>query len=140
MEVQVEDCKKITTFAPSGQENGFLVELFKNGEKTQLYLSSIKPGAFKGYHLHKVRSARYFCVKGKVKIITYIDNQREEHVLDEAVPQRLFIPSGVPTGLENIGEEEVWLINYPDPAYDPNLKDEQVEYTQEELEKGIVKD
>ena len=30
-------------------------------------------------------------------------------------------------------------MNYPDPPYDPALKDEQVEYTQEELERGVVK-
>ena len=45
----------------------------------------------------------------------------------------------VATGLENIGDEEAWLINYPDPPYDPDLKDEQVEYTQAELEAGVVK-
>ena len=50
-----------------------------------------------------------------------------------------FIPKEVATGLENIGDEEGWLINYPDPAYDPGLKDEQVEYSQAELEAGIVK-
>ncbi|MBI3335190.1 MAG: hypothetical protein HY001_01700, partial [Candidatus Portnoybacteria bacterium] len=46
---------------------------------------------------------------------------------------------GIATGLQNIGDEEAWLINWPDPPYDPNLIDEQVEYTEEELEKGIVK-
>ena len=64
---------------------------------------------------------------------------REEHVLDAAKPERLFIPKDVATGLENIGQEEGWLINYPDPAYDPSLKDEQVEYTESELEAGMVK-
>jgi len=46
----------------------------------------------------------------------------------------LFIPPNVPTGLLNIGQEEAWMINYPDPAYDPELKDEQVDFTEEELE------
>lgn len=139
MEVRLEDCKKVTTYNSEKQENGFLVELFKNNELTELYLSAIKPGAFKGYHLHRARAARYFCVKGKVKIIVYLSGQRQEYILDSANPQRLFIPKEVATGLENIGEEEAWLINYPNPPYDPNLKDEQVEYTQEELESGVVK-
>jgi dTDP-4-dehydrorhamnose 3,5-epimerase-like enzyme len=59
--------------------------------------------------------------------------------LDADKPQRLFIPKNIATGLENIGTEEAWLINYPDPAYDPGLKDEQVEYTREELESGVIK-
>ena len=74
-----------------------------------------------------------------MRIILYVNGKREEHLLDASEPKRLFIPPNVATGLENIGDEEAWLINYPDPAYDPNLKDEQVEYTQDELEQGIVK-
>lgn len=135
----IEDAKKVKTVDPSGQENGSLIELFKDSDKTVLYLSSIKPGMFKGYHLHRVRAARYVCLKGKVTIILYQSGQKEEHVLDSQSPQRLFIPNNVATGLLNTGDEEAWLINYPDPPYDPGLKDEQVEYTEEELKQGIVK-
>jgi len=134
-----EPVKKVTTYDAHKKENGFLTELFKDGDKTVVYLSVAKPGAFKGYHLHRVRAARYVCLKGKMKIILYVNGKREEYILDASKPERLFIPKKIATGLENIGDEEAWLINYPDPPYDPNLKDEQVEYTQEELEQGIVK-
>lgn len=144
--VKTEPSKKVMTKDHSGNENGFLIELQKDkatGEKTELYLTAAKPGAFKGYHLHRVRAARYVAIKGKMRIITYEREGdkwvREETILDAANPVRMFIPKDVATGLENIGDEEAWLINYPDPAYDPSLKDEQVEYTQEELEQGIVK-
>lgn len=136
---KAEAAKKVGTRTAEGEENGFLIELFKDGDKTVAYLTAAKPGAFKGYHLHRVRAARYVCIRGKMRIILYRNMQREEHILDAAQPSRLYIPSNVATGLENIGDEEAWLINYPDPAYDPNLKDEQVEYTQAELEQGIVK-
>ncbi len=134
-----EPAKKVTTYTADRTENGFLVELYKDGDKTVAYLTAAQPGAFKGYHLHRVRAARYVCIRGKMRIILYKDKQREEHILDASQPSRLFIPPQVATGLENIGDEEAWLINYPDPAYDPSLKDEQVEYTQAELEQGIVK-
>lgn len=145
--IRVEPAKKVTTYDHGGDENGFLIELFKDGDKTEVYLTAAKPGAFKGYHLHRVRAARYMCVKGKMRIILYgqwrdggaIRWVREEHILDAGEPKRLFIPKDVATGLENIGDEEAWLINYPDPPYDPGLKDEQVEYTQTELEQGVVK-
>ena len=144
--VRVEDTKKVKTFAHDGSENGFLVELYKDketGEKTEAYLTAALPGAFKGYHLHRVRAARYVALKGKMKITTYEHGdgkwEKTETILDSETPQRMFIPTDIATGLENIGTEEAWLINYPDPAYDPSLKDEQVEYTQEELEQGIVK-
>jgi dTDP-4-dehydrorhamnose 3,5-epimerase-like enzyme len=143
--VHLEDAKKVLTKDHAGRENGWLMEMFKSedGSKTEIYLSAALPGAFKGYHLHRVRAARYVCLKGKMKIITYTQEDgkwvRSEHILDAATPQRFFIPKDVATGLENIGNEEGWLVNYPDPAYDPNLKDEQVEYSQEELEAGVVK-
>lgn len=135
------DAKKVTTYDHSQKENGFLVELYKDGDKTTAYLTAAAPGAFKGYHLHRVRAARYVCIRGKMKIILYKPGtkEREEFILDASTPQRLFIPKDIATGLENIGTEEAWLINYPDPAYDPTLVDEQVEYTKEELESGIIK-
>lgn len=137
--VTIETAKKVKTYDSSGKENGFLIELFKNGDKTTAYLSATYAGCFKGYHLHRVRSARYVCLKGKMKIILYINGKREEHVLSADNPSRLFIPPNIATGLQNIGNSEAWLLNYPDPPYDPSLKDEQVEYTQEELERGVVK-
>ena len=136
---KIENAKKVKTFTPEGMENGVLTELYKDKDKTLLYLTTIKPGMFKGYHLHRVRAARYMCIKGKAKIILYKNKIREEYILDANDPARLYIPNNTATGLENIGNDEMWLINFPDPAYDPSLKDEQVEYTQEELEQGIVK-
>lgn len=139
---KIEDAKKVLTFDLKGVENGFLVELYKDGGKTVVYLTATKAGGFKGYHLHRVRATRYACIRGKIKITLYKpgdSSSREEHILEAQRPQRLFIPNNIATGLENIGEEEVWLINYPSPPYDPNLKDEQVEYTEEELENGVVK-
>jgi dTDP-4-dehydrorhamnose 3,5-epimerase-like enzyme len=145
--ISEESAKRVTTFDHGGSENGFLIEMFKDGDKTVVYLSAASPGAFKGYHLHRVRAARYVCLRGKMKIILYVPHVedgktewvREEHLLDAAEPRRLFIPKNVATGLQNIGDEDGWLVNYPDPPYDPELKDEQVEYTQEELEQGVVK-
>lgn len=137
--IVTEPAKKVTTYDHAGTENGWLVELYKDGERTTAYLTAAAPGAFKGYHLHRVRAARYVCVRGRMKIILYVAGKRREYVLDAANPERLFIPPNVATGLQNIGDEEAWLINYPDPPYDPSLKDEQVEYTEAELEAGVVK-
>ena len=144
--LSIESAKKVQTNNSNGKPNGWLMELFKDketGQKTEAYLTAALPGAFKGYHLHRVRAARYVAAKGKMKITCYEFSdgkwQPTEFILSADNPQRLLIPKNVATGLENIGTEEAWLINYPDPAYDPSLKDEQVEYTKEELEKGIVK-
>ncbi|MDO8610406.1 MAG: WxcM-like domain-containing protein [bacterium] len=135
-QVSEEVVKKVPTYDLSKNVNGFLMELFKNDNKTDAYLTCATPGAFKGYHLHKVRASRYVCIKGKMKIILYVNGVREEHFLSADEPKRLFIPKNIPTGLENIGNEDAWLINYPDPPYDPELVGEQVDFTQEELDNG----
>ena len=141
--ISQEPAKIVETHDLQGNPNGFLLELFKNEEKTDVYLSATTQGGFKGYHLHRVRAARYVCLKGKVKIIMYerAGSQwaRTEKIMDSESPSRLSIPKNVATGIQNIGRGEVWLVNYPDPAYDPALADEQVEYTQAELEAGVVK-
>lgn len=144
--LEVQETKRVKTFDATGKENGWLMELYKDkatGLKTEAYLTAALPGAFKGYHLHRVRAARYVALKGKMKITTYENVngkwEKTETILEAGNPERMFIPKNIATGLENIGQEEAWLINYPDPAYDPSLKDEQVEYTQEELEAGLVK-
>src|SRR3989344_3897208 len=123
---RIEDARKVVTLDAEGRKNGFLVELFKDGHKTVAYLTCALPGTFKGYHLHRVRAARYICIRGRMKIILYRNGKREEHVLDASKPQRFFIPAGIATGLENIGDEEAWLVNYPDPPYDASPQDEQV--------------
>jgi dTDP-4-dehydrorhamnose 3,5-epimerase-like enzyme len=138
-QVKEEVCKHVATVDLQDEENGFLQEMFIADGKTLCYLSCAKPGAFKGYHLHKVRGARYVCAKGEMKIILYVNGKREEHILSVENRKRLYIPPNVPTGLENIGTEDAWLINLPDPPYDPTLKDEQVDYTLEEVEKEFLK-
>ena len=144
--LELQPAKKVKTKNHQGLENGWLMELYKDketGQKTESYLTAALPGAFKGYHLHRIRAARYVAVKGKMKITCYENRggkwEPREFILSADESQRLFIPKNVATGLENIGTEEAWLINYPDPAYDPSLKDEQVEYTKEELEQGKIK-
>ena len=139
--INLEEAKKIKTYDKHKRENGYLIELLKDGEKTLSYLISIYPGCFKGYHLHKIRNANYICIKGKIKVTLYDLNNKEkrEMILDSANLERLHIPTNIATGLENICNEEVQLINFPDPPYEPShLKNgEQIEYTKEKLEELI---
>jgi dTDP-4-dehydrorhamnose 3,5-epimerase-like enzyme len=146
-DLKKEVAKRVITKNLSGETNGWLLELFKDKDnnKTEVYLTVTSAGSFKGYHLHRVRETRLICLKGKIKVYTYININdskgwvRKEYVLNAEKPERLIIPKNIAIGLENIGGEEAWLINYPKPPYDPNLKDEQIEYTKKELEEGIVK-
>ena len=134
MNVNIEFAKKIITKDVNGKENGFLIELTKDGRLTTSYLSCCGPKAFKGYHLHKVREANYVCVKGRLTVILYTKHGRQEFALSQDNPQRLHIPVNIPTGLRNDDDEEAWIVNHPSPAYDPLLEGEQVDFTQTELD------
>ena len=114
------DCKKVVT-KHKGLPNGFLMEMFKDGDKTVVYMTTIHPGGFKGYHLHKVRRSRYVCLKGKVTVSI----NKAEVTLKAG--QSMEIGTNVYIGLKNDGNEAAWLVNYPDPPYDPSLKDEQID-------------
>lgn len=118
--------KIVKTFDSDSEENGWLMELYKKGDKTLVYLTALKEGAFKGYHYHKVRASHYVCIKGSVKVEWKDTRRRRSRIL--TVGDSLSLPKRVPIGLENIGQGEAWLVNFPKPAYDPNLKGEQVEY------------
>lgn len=122
-----ETCKKVTTVDSRGAPNGFLVELYTESEKTLVYLTAAYPKAFKGFHLHTVRSSRYVCLKGRMKITVVEGQSKVEHILDGSAPERLSLPPDVWIGLENVGDEEAWLVNFPDPPYDPSLQGEQQE-------------
>lgn len=131
MQVTKGNAKRVETKDLNGNPNGYLMELNKNGRRTGSYLSVAYPGCFKGYHLHKVREANYVCVRGKLKIILFLPTVgKREFSLGPG--DKLHIPMNVPTGLSNEGDEEAWIINFPNPAYDPELKGEQVDFTEEE--------
>lgn len=136
MAIKKEPVKKILTKDLSGKENGLILELFKNNDrvKTDVYLTCIKQGTFKGYHLHKVRTGRYYCIKGKVKVILYFGKEREEVILSAETPERLILPINTPNAIENIGDGDAHIINYPDPPYDPTLKGEQLDFTQKQID------
>ncbi|MFA5987909.1 MAG: WxcM-like domain-containing protein [Candidatus Paceibacterota bacterium] len=137
-QIQKETCKKVTTYAGGTEEpNGHLVELYKDGDKTVVYLTVALPGAFKGFHLHNERQSHYVCLRGKAKITVVEGKQKVEHILDASVPERLLLPTKVYIGIENIGTEEVWLINFPHPSYDPTLKGEQEDKTPAEIEEQL---
>src|ERR1700691_2788942 len=92
--VNLEAAKKVITHNADGKENGWLMELYKDketGQKTEAYLTAALPGAFKGYHLHRVRAARYVALKGKMKITTYEQNDSKwvatEFILSADQPQ-----------------------------------------------------
>lgn len=131
--VTLADCKRVETRDPNKQVNGYLVEMYKNGTQTVIYMSAALPGAFKGFHLHTRRVCNFIVLKGMIKVTMVEGTQKQEVILSGNIPQRLMIPTGIYISLENVGQEEAWLFNMPQPPYDPADVGEQVEKTPEEI-------
>jgi dTDP-4-dehydrorhamnose 3,5-epimerase-like enzyme len=106
-------------------ENGRLIEIHTQKGKTEVYLSTIYPHQFKGWHRHSKLVQRFTCIKGEVVIIM-IDknNKREEVVLLATNPETITIDKGITIGIRCVGDEEAYLICVPEPPYDPSDKEE----------------
>jgi dTDP-4-dehydrorhamnose 3,5-epimerase-like enzyme len=130
MKAKLTQCKEIITYDKNGRENGSIIELLKDGQKTTLFITTIKPGVFKGYHIHKRRTNRFVCIKGSLELFVYNPNDQKELKLgmDAEYPEVLTIPPRLAIGIENQGIVDGWLLNFPDPPYDPEDKDEQENY------------
>ncbi len=142
MKTELESLKKVITKDLEGNINGTLIELLKEDEKTLAYLTTILPGKVKGYYLHKIRECNYICIKGKVDVIIYDleEKNKQKFTLNSENPQKLKILTNLAAGFENHYEEEAFLINFPNPPYDPEHSKigERIKYSKEELEKLIT--
>lgn len=131
--------KQVITYSSGFLTNGELMELKKDGEHTVAYLTTVKPYCFKGFHLHKIRASNYVCVEGTAKVILFKPGVLEPKEYTLSTGNTLHIPTGIAVGIYNMYSQTVKLINFPEPYYDPGLIDEQVEYTRDELEAGVIK-
>lgn len=136
--VQLSQCKLVTTFDSLHLENGFLVELAKDGTRTPAYITSILPGRQKGYHLHRRRCCNFVVLRGDVRITLVDGSHWRSFELSARCFERLHVPPGIALALKNIGDQEAWIFNYSDPPYDPAEVNEQVEYSPNEVEQQLV--
>ncbi len=125
--------KKFPTIDNDKKENGYLVPIynvhdhfFEEGkEPQQVYLTVVKPGMTKGPHLHFIRIGYFTCIKGNIKVVIQKDGEYQEYFSGEDHEYRsIEVPTGVPAMIMNIGEEDAYMINMPNPAWTPDMNDE----------------
>lgn len=124
---------QVLTKNPDGRPNGFLVPIYNIHETPiaaeqrpqQVYLTVVSPGGVKGPHLHLRRWGLFTCIKGSVKII--LKTEAGYEVLFTG-PDHGFatvqVPAGIPAALQNVGDEEAYILNMPSPAWRPDDQDE----------------
>jgi dTDP-4-dehydrorhamnose 3,5-epimerase len=117
-------------------ERGRLMEILRNDDEGfdrfgQVYLSTVRPGVVKGWHLHRVQEDLVTCVKGMVKLAMYdardgspTQGLVREVFIGEHNPQLVRIPAGVYHGWKCISDEEAYVINVPTEPYNRESPDE----------------
>ena len=89
-----------------------------------LYEFTIRPGAAKGWIMHKLQTDRIFLLRGAVRIVLYDDRATSptyrmlnQYTLTEQNRGLICYPAGVYHALENVGMTEALLINLPTRPY-----------------------
>ena len=126
---------KFTTKDKDGNENGYLIPVFNIHEEfhdfdkmpQQVYVTVTKPGEIKGPHLHYIRTGFFTCIKGNVRII--IKEKGEYKCFysgDKYNYLSVILPTGIPAAIQNIGNEDAFVLNMPSPAWTQDMNDEYI--------------
>ena len=113
--------------------NGYLVPIYNINENffesgkdpQQVYLTVIYKDKIKGPHLHFVRTGCFTCIKGNARFVIKTENGYKEFYSGEDYEYRtVIVPTGTPAALQNIGIDDAFVLNLPNPAWTPDMNDE----------------
>lgn len=133
MKLKTEPHRKIITRDPAGQSTGYLVPIYNindgffapGREPQQVYLTVVAPQAAKGPHLHYIRTGCFICIKGNIRIVVKNNDQYHEYYSGEAHEYlSVEIPAGTPALIQNLGNNDAFVLNMPNPAWTPTMNDE----------------
>lgn len=140
---ELREARFIKTHNSAGNENGWVTEVLKDGDKTVAYQTTVMPTAdektpiVKGWHAYRRQTNRLTCTSGFVTIKVMwnehpeTDNYRlVTYKLAEHRPAVLTIPPGNPFAILNYSTYDFGrVINHPDPLWDAeNFKTDQYEW------------
>ena len=133
MEIKTKLNHKFITKDENKEPNGFLVPIFNihegffesGKEPKQVYLTVIGPRQIKGPHLHFIRTGCFTCIKGSVRFVLQTSKGYQVFYSGESHEYRsVIVPTGVPAALQNLLDEDAYVINMPSPAWTPTMNDE----------------
>ncbi len=133
MVIQSKTNPKFVTKDEHGNPNGFLVTLYNihdgffppGKEPQQVYLTVIAPRQIKGPHLHFIRTGCFTCIKGNARFVLKTPEGYKVFYSGEGHEYRsVIVPTGIPAALQNMGDEDAYVLNMPNPAWTPDMNDE----------------
>jgi len=112
------------------RDHGVITEIFRpEWDPTklpvvQVYQSRLFPGALGAWSCHKRTTDRLFVNQGLLKIVLYDAREDSptkgvvmELLAGDVRPCLLVVPPGVWHGLQNVGNVDVLILNFPSEAY-----------------------
>ena len=133
MTIKIKKNPKIITKNLKGDTNGYLIplynvndEFFERGkEPKQVYLTVVYPGKIKGPHLHYIRTGCFTCIKGNARFILKTAKGYDEIYSGEKHDYKtVIVPTGIPAAIQNLGNDNAFILNMPSPAWTPEMNDE----------------
>lgn len=133
MIIKTKKNKKYQTSNNEDQINGFLVPIYnindnffeEGSEPQQVYLTVIGPKKIKGPHLHKIRTGCFTCIKGNARFILKVDGEYQAVLSGEDYDyQSVIVPTNVGAVLQNLEDEDAYVLNMPSPAWTSDMDDE----------------
>lgn len=133
MTIATKANKKFVTKDHQDQANGFLVPIYNihdgffspGKEPQQVYLTVIGPHQVKGPHLHFIRTGCFTCIKGNARfVLKTVAGYQVFYSGEDHEFRSVIVPTGVPAALQNLGDEDAYVLNMPNPAWMPAMNDE----------------
>jgi len=133
MNIQTKTNRKFVTKDQIDQPNGFLVPIYNihdgffppGKEPQQIYLTVIAAKKIKGPHLHFIRTGCFTCIRGNARFVLKTPEGYQVFCSgDDHEYRSVIVPVGVAAALQNIGDEDAYVLNMPNPAWTPTMNDE----------------
>ena len=109
-------------------DRGWLMELFRTDElppgftPAMGYVSMTKPGVARGPHEHADQTDGFVFLNGSYELYLWENRpghaeRSEVHAVGASNACVVFVPPGVVHAYRNVGEEEAFVLNFPDRLY-----------------------
>ena len=130
------DGVRVKQLKPVADERGRLMEILRADDDIfvrfgQIYITTVYPGAIKGWHAHRQQTDFLAAISGMVKLVLYDARENsptrrevQEFFMGEHNPLLVAVPPHVFHGFKGIGQAEAMVLNCPTHVYCAETPDE----------------
>ena len=117
-------------------ERGWLMEVLRCDDDLfekfgQVYITTAYPNVVKAWHLHKIQTDNFTCIRGMMKVALY-DSRKDsptyeeinEFFIGEKKPMLISVPPLVYHGFKAVGTKTAFFLSVPTEVYNYKKPDE----------------